>query len=364
MTWPTDNEQNEQPTHYDIPAGAYPSQTWPMNQDDTPVWPDNNSRQIGAPPPPPPLPPYLATSSVPSQFPLGYLIGAFLIILALVIPTTARLSSGRWFWEGGSGNGSPLSIANQTTKTATSVPSTATPMPPTATVGPTKCSDVSGFTATTALTTNSDTFSEVSFPPNSVGSVTGDSEQSGYQIRTIATCSPNIKVGDLTSNYDKLLTDRNWQQATSNSPGCTPPACWQRQDDTGAKLTFAIDQLQQQGQVATYNILLAISPLGSGNASLGLLSLTYSADNDKTDLRWQLNGQIKTSGAALVAILPSANYPVSQFSTLSFSGGQFTPKDGQAIGLKTNGGHFARLIITSYTSTAIKFQWTVYGTTF
>jgi hypothetical protein len=333
--------------------------------------PMSDSPYAGMPPSTPPPP----TNPFGSGRPPFQTIGGVLLIVAGVILLFVILFHSRLFGK----------TTAQIAPTPTFTPAPTATLAPTATVVATACTDVSSFAEATPATTGSANF-EAPFPTQTISVITTpEAESSSYQYRLVSACTPAMTPDTLLANYNTLLPADGWSAASTQLPPaiqsyCVAGNCWQKNGQIAisgswtATVSFfvGISGVQAQGSVTTYTLGLVIGPiqLTTPDQALSAGNPTYHLDaNAPVDMQWS-NGQVQLQDAALAATLPGGacdSTTFQQLQQLHYTGGTLpanTYTQGACIALQSNAGKFAKLTVTSYTSTAISIHAVVYPFSF
>ncbi len=335
--------------------------------------PMSDSPYSGIPPstPPPPTGPF-GRGRPPYQT-----IGGIVLIIAGVILLFVIIFHGRLFGQ------STAQITPTLTPTFTPAP-TATSAP-TATVAAAACTDLPSFASATPATTGSANF-EAPFPTQTISLVaTAEAESGSYQYRLLSACTPATTPDTLLTSYNQLLPADGWGAASTQLPPaiqsyCVAGNCWQKNGqitisgawNAVASFFVGISNVQAQGSVTTYTLGLVIGPiqLSTPDQAISAGNPTYRLDaNAPVDMQWS-NGQVQLQDAALAATLPGGacdSTTFQQLQQLHYTGGTLpanTYTQGACIALQSNAGKFAKLTVTSYTSTAISFHAVVYPFSF
>lgn len=266
----------------------------------------------------------------------------------------------------------PPNVLTATVPASATVAATAAPTVATVT----SCADLPNFAHAGATITNSTHFA-ITFPAHSVG-ISGDAESQGYQQRAITACTPDMTAASLTNALANQLTGAGWVAVTpsQSGPACEAGAagCWQFTETpeivtNGGHITkfVSLEQVQTQGNIVTYTLRLTIAPFAGGSGTFTNAKPDFSVDLAPTpDLHWNGGTQFALVQAALYAPLPGAFAAATftQVENLPFThnnGQPITLHEGEPVGLKSNGGHFAKFVITNAGNSTISFQYVTYS---
>jgi hypothetical protein len=254
---------------------------------------------------------------------------------------------------------------------ATPAPGQPTTAPAPTTVPITSCAMVSGFGSASTISAGSH-FSEVTFPPSTVGYVAQTFEDNSFQFRIISACTNGTTTSAIHSYFTSGLPPTGFAQSSTYpyhgnaSSGCGDPYCWYKgsaHPSFEASRYISLESVKAVGSVVTYSLRLSITPLVFNNITI---NGTFSYDFDlvdNTDVFWeQVTSTIREmapQNGAEVANIGATNFTnvtAVQLQGLSYS---TTPIDGNNDGtnklvagdvwaVHTDGGHYVKVKVVTY----------------
>jgi hypothetical protein len=205
-----------------------------------------------------------------------------------------------------------VSSSSSTTPTPTGTPGTATPgtptTPPDVTPAPTipagitDCSQVSGFSGAGAASAGAG-FSDVSFPPSSVGFVSS-TFTTVYQFKLIKACTKSASANDVRAYFASALPGAGWANSGtfpySGDPtrGCGDPYCW-RKSSSGVRYV-SLESLSSSGSVTVYIIRLATAPTPTANITVRANGVSVANGSSGTATAGCQSGEQMLSGGYYV----------------------------------------------------------------
>jgi len=215
-------------------------------------------------------------------------------------------------------------------------------------------------------------FSEVTFPPNTVGYAQPAFEDNSFQFRIISGCTNGTTTNAILSYFASGLPSTGFAQSSSfpyhgnASSTCGDPYCWYKgsaHPSFQASRYISLESVTALGSVVTYNLRLSITPLVFNNITInGTFSYDFDlADN--VDVSWEqvtttVRDMAPLNGAevANIGVTNFANVTAVQLHGLSYSS---TPIDGNndatnklvngdVWAVRTDGGHYVKVQVVTY----------------
>jgi hypothetical protein len=272
-------------------------------------------------------------------------------------------------------NNPPSQPSSATTApTATSAlpqPAQPTTAPAPTAVPVTSCAMAPGFASASTISAGSH-FSEVTFPPSTVGYIQQTFEDNSFQFRIISACTNGTTVSAINSYFASGLPPTGFAKSStfpyhgSASSACGDPYCWYKgtaHPSFQASRYISLESVKAVGSVVTYDLRLSITPLVFNNITI---NGTFSYDFDlvdNVDVSWEIvsstiRDMAPLNGAetANIGVTNFTNVTAAQLQGLSYS---TTPIDGNNDGtnklvagdvwaVHTDGGHYVKVKVVTY----------------
>ncbi len=239
----------------------------------------------------------------------------------------------------------------------------------------TSCAQVSGFASASAASAGQH-FTDVTFPANSRSFVTTTAEVSGYQYQVIKSCTPNASVNSVRAYYASTLIGKGWAQSSTIPLGGNPSAacgdayCWKQ----GTAPTRYVDVEVPSGEgnfgsVAVYQLRVFVAPLASGTATFMPNGTLVLDPTDTGEYFWDGGAnQIDLAGTTTQVSFGTPNFNSIMLTDLegaSYGGGFIDPTRSDLVnavlGVKTQGGHFAKWCILSNNGSQMTVSYVTYA---
>jgi eukaryotic-like serine/threonine-protein kinase len=270
--------------------------------------------------------------------------------------------------------------------TAVMPTATATKAPTVGPTGPLTCADASGFNgAQPASPINGFGFA---FPVNTVDLLQPHTETNSYLFEQVNLCTANIDAGGLRTAYTSLFVGSGWQQS-GNFPyqgnpnrGCGDPYCWMKGTSPQPTLFASLQGVRHNGQVTTYNLLLAIAPYTS-SASLQPTSqppgqaansaaLAPSSSTYDVVLVQDANGlSLQPQNGAAIAVLETGASDLNGITYDQLRGASYGAASpdtsfttGTVYAVRLSSGLYAKVLVTDATAAPYSIAWVLYQQSF
>jgi hypothetical protein len=228
-----------------------------------------------------------------------------------------------------------------------------------------------GFGSASTISAGSQ-FSEVTFPPSTVGYIQQTFEDNSFQFRIISGCTNGTTTSAINSYFASELPPTGFAQSSTYpyhgnaTSACGDPYCWYKGSAHPSFQTsryISLESVKAVGSVVTYNLRLSIAPLVFNNITI---NGTFSYDFDlvdNVDVSWEIvsstiRDMAPLNGAKVVniGVTNFANVTAVQLHGLSYS---TSPIDGNNDGtnelvsgdvwaVHTDGGHYVKVKVVTY----------------